>query len=223
LAQDQQVPSVAFTYNEPLVWFEYVLDTARLLHAAGKAVVLVTNGMINPEPLAELLPLVDAMNIDLKSMRPEFYSRYVGGDLEAVLETIRTARRDCHLELTNLVIPGRNDRDDDVDRLVDFVVTLGRGTPLHLSRYFPRYRASEPATPVASLTRAAQRAGQRLDYVYLGNVDSAPRHRDTLCPECGNVLVDRSGYVGRLVGISGTGCAQCGRTADLVLRMSGQP
>jgi pyruvate formate lyase activating enzyme len=223
LARKQHVPAVAFTYNEPLTWYEYIVDSARLLRSAGIAVVLVTNGMINRDPLAELLPLVDAMNIDLKSMRPEFYSRYVGGDLETVLGTIRAARQECHVELTNLVIPGRNDTDDDFVRLVDFVVTLGPNTPLHLSRYFPRHRESEPSTPAATLARAAQRAGENLEYVYLGNVDSAGRYRDTVCPECSNVLVDRSGYVGRLVGISHNACAQCGRTVDLVLPDCGQP
>lgn len=216
-ARERSIPSVAFTYSEPLVWFEYVVDAARLLRGAGVRVVLVTNGMANAEPFAELLPLVDAMNIDLKAMRPDFYRDYVRGDLASVLATIRAARSRCHVELTNLLIPGRNDSDDDVDRLVDFVCETGQSTPLHFSRYFPRFRATEPATPAESLLRAAERASLRLHYVYLGNLDCGSRFRDTTCPGCGNVLVDRAGYSGRVVGITAGACANCGRRADFLL------
>jgi len=220
-AREQSTPSVAFTYSEPLVWFEYVVDAARLLRAAGTRVVLVTNGMINAEPLAELLPLVDAMNIDLKAMRPEFYRDYVGGDLATVLATIRAARACCHVELTNLLIPGRNDSDDDIDRLVDFVAGLGQSTPLHFSRFFPRFRATEDATPADTLVRAAERASARLYYVYLGNIDCGVRWRDALCPQCGNRLVDRSAYAGRSVGIASGNCDSCGRSVDIVLDAGG--
>ena len=221
IALTQGSRAIAFTYSEPLVWFEYVVDAARLLRAAGTRVVLVTNGMINAEPLAELLPLVDAMNIDLKAMRPEFYRDYVGGDLATVLATIRAARACCHVELTNLLIPGRNDSDDDIDRLVVFVAGLGQSTPLHFSRFFPRFRATEDATPADTLVRAAERASARLYYVYLGNIDCGVRWRDALCPQCGNRLVDRSAYAGRSVGIASGNCDSCGRSVDIVLDAGG--
>ncbi len=222
LAVQRAVPAVAFTYNEPLVWFEYVVDAARLLRAAGLRVVLVTNGMVNEQPLTELLPVVDAMNIDVKSMQPGFYRDYVGGDLDAVLRTVRLAVRECHVELTNLLIPGRNTATDDVDRLLDFVAELDDTVPLHFSRYFPRYRAAEPATPTDVLLQAAERAARRVRFVYLGNAECGARFRDTVCPECGNLLVTRSGFSGRLVGMRDGVCARCGCRANIVLPRSGR-
>lgn len=207
---------IAYTYSEPLVWFEYLLDTARLMHAAGVGNILVTNGMINSEPLAELLPLIDAMNVDLKSVRSEFYSDYVKGDLATVMNTIRTARPVCHVELTTLIIPGRNDSDEELAELVRFVAGLGRNTVLHLSRYFPRHRAQEPATPVSRLLAAVARARQELNYVYVGNISAPSEYRDTFCPCCRTLLIDRSAYGGRIVNCSDGKCGNCGRPVDFV-------
>jgi pyruvate formate lyase activating enzyme len=218
LAKRHGVLSIAYTYNEPCIWFEYLVDVGRLMQQAGIRNVLVTNGMLNPEPLTELLPLVAAMNIDLKSMRPEFYRDYVKGDLETVLEAIRAAHTACHVELTNLLIPGRNDSEEEIRELVDFVAGLGRETVLHFSRYFPRHRATEPSTPAGTLARAASVAREKLDYVYLGNVASGTASdRDTFCPQCRNRLVERGGYAGRVVGIADGKCSECGRPADFVL------
>jgi pyruvate formate lyase activating enzyme len=217
LARRYGTPSVAFTYNEPTVWFEYLLDAGSLLRDAGVRNVLVTNGMLDPEPLCELLPLVDAMNIDLKSIRPGFYRDCVKGRLDTVLGFIRAAKRRCHIELTNLVIPGRNDSEEELRELVEFVAGLGPETVLHFSRYFPRHRATEPPTPVETLERAAAIAREKLHYVYLGNVGSGSDGRDTFCPNCRNLLVDRSRHAGRVLGVSEGRCGRCGRPADLVL------
>jgi len=217
LAKRHGTPSIAYTYNEPLIWFEYLMDAGKLMRGAGIRNVLVTNGMLNPEPLAELLPLVAAMNIDLKSIRPGFYRDYVQGDLDTVLNTIKTAVKACHVELTNLLIPGRNDSPEEIAELVEFVAGLGRETVLHFSRYFPRHRASEPSTSEETLSSAAAIAREKLDYVYLGNVATRPEDRDTFCPQCRNRLVERSGYAGRIVGIRDAKCANCGRSADFVL------
>ncbi len=217
LVQRAGVNLIAHTYTEPLVWFEYLLDAGRVMHAAGIKNVLVTNGMINPEPLQELLPLIDAMNIDLKSIKRDFYRDYIRGDLDAVLKTIRVARRSCHIELTTLLIPGMNDTEEEIEELTDFVAGLGRDTVLHFSRYFPRYREDRPATPIRTLVRAAEVAKRKLDYVYLGNAMVDEHYRDTFCPGCGNLLVERSGYQGRVVGIKDGNCQRCGRKAELVL------
>jgi pyruvate formate lyase activating enzyme len=206
---------VAFTYTEPMVWFEYLMDAGRMLKEHGQQVALVTNGMVNAEPLGELLPLVDAMNVDLKSIRPSFYRAYVRGHLDAVLNTVKRARQSCHLELTTLLIPGRNDSEEEIEELVDFVAGLGRSTVLHFSRYFPRHKAKEPPTPVAGLVTAAEIARRKLDYVYLGNV-VVDQYRDTLCPQCGSLLVERSGYTGVVRGISGGKCTNCGRPSEVV-------
>ncbi len=217
IVKDYGLGLIAYTYSEPLVWYEYLLDAGRLMQNAGIKNVLVTNGMISPKPLSELLPLIDAMNIDLKSIRKEFYRDYVKGDLSAVQETIRAARERCHIELTTLLIPGRNDADEEIEELTDFVASLGRNTVLHFSRFFPRHKAEEPMTPLATLERAAAIAKRKLYYVYLGNVQPGPKYRDTFCPECGTVLVERSGYRGRLVDVKDGRCARCGRKADLVI------
>jgi pyruvate formate lyase activating enzyme len=157
------------------------------------------------------------MNIDLKSIRPEFYRDYVQGDLGTVLSTIRTAAEACHVELTNLLIPGRNDSPAEIAELVDFVADLGRETVLHFSRYFPRHEETEPPTPAEKLVEAAAIARKKLDYVYLGNIATRPEDRDTFCPNCRNRLVERSSYAGRIVGIKEAKCANCGRTADFIL------
>ena len=141
---------VAFTYNEPLVNYEYIMDTAPLLHAAGLAVVLVTNGMICAEPLARLLPHVDAMNIDLKGWQGDFYRR-LGGDLMTVRETITHAvRAGVHVEVTTLIIPGMNDSPADMEEEARWLASLSPDLPLHISRYFPRHRMHTPSTPIAT-------------------------------------------------------------------------
>jgi len=208
---------ISYTYTEPLIWFEYVRDAGKLMHQAGIKNVLVTNGMVNLEPLNEILPVVDAMNIDLKSIKPEFYRNYVHGFLDAVLATIRRARAHCHIELTTLLIPGKNDSDEELEELTDFVAGLGENTVLHFSRYFPRYKVNEPMTPESTLMRAAEIAKRKLNYVYLGNVYLGPEFRDTFCPQCQTVLVERSGYQGRVVNVQAGRCASCGRKVDLVL------
>ncbi|MFH1578326.1 MAG: AmmeMemoRadiSam system radical SAM enzyme [Candidatus Omnitrophota bacterium] len=162
---------IAYTYNEPFVWYEFVLDTAILARKEGLKNVLVTNGYINPRPLDKIIPFIDAMNIDLKSMENEFYRKFCQGNLENVLATIKRASGACHVELTNLVIPGLNDKDENFIMLVDWVLNfLGPKIPMHFSRYFPCYRMDLPPTPPATLKRAEAIARKKLKYVYLGNL-----------------------------------------------------
>lgn len=193
VAQRHQSLGIAYTYSEPLIWYEYVLDTARLARAAGLKNVLVTNGFINEKPLRRLLPYIDAMNIDLKSIRDEFYRRYCSGRLEPVLKTIQIAQAACHIELTNLIIPGLNDSQEDLMGLIDWVAALNPGIPLHFSRYFPCYKLEAPPTPLATLDQARRQAQAKLKYVYLGNV-ADEESNCTFCPHCGQRLIRRRGY-----------------------------
>ena len=162
---------VAFTYNEPLLSYEYILDTAVLLHRAGLKVVLVSNGIINPEPFAALLPHIDAMNIDLKGFGEDWYRR-LGGSLTWVQMIIPMAYAACHLEVTTLVVPGENDSAEEMDRLASWLATsCSPQVPLHLSRFFPRYRMLHKVpTPLGTLQSLAEVARRHLQYVYLGNV-----------------------------------------------------
>jgi pyruvate formate lyase activating enzyme len=162
---------VAYTYNEPFIWYEFVLDTAKLARKNGLKNVLVTNGYVNREPLEEMLPFIDAMNIDVKSFDEDFYIKICKGRLKPVLETVKIASKKCHVELTNLIIPTLNDSDESIRNMVRWIFdNLGKRTPLHLSRYFPCYRMDFPLTPIETLKRAEKIAKEKLRYVYLGNI-----------------------------------------------------
>lgn len=160
---------LAFTYNEPLVGYEYVRDTARRVREAGMQNVLVTNGMAAIPVLEEILPYIDAMNIDLKGFRPEIY-RQLGGDLDTVKAFIERAAAGCHVELTSLIVPGMNDGEEDMRRQAEWIAGIDPDIPLHITRYFPRYRMRRPATDLDLLERLRQAAARELTRVRLGNV-----------------------------------------------------
>jgi pyruvate formate lyase activating enzyme len=162
---------IAYTYNEPFVWFEFVLETAKLAKKEGLKNVLVTNGFVSPEPLKEVLSFIDAANIDIKSIRDEFYQKTCSGRVGPVLETIKTMVQACHVELTNLIIPTQNDSEEDLTDLVDWIQRhCGDAVPLHFSRYFPCYQMTLPPTPVETLHLAESIAKKKLKHVYLGNI-----------------------------------------------------
>ena len=211
LMRREGVESVAYTYTEPLVAFEYVRDCARAVRAAGFANVLVSAGYVNPEPLAELVPFFDAANIDLKTMSEIGYRENCGAERDPVLATLRTlARTDVVLEVTNLVIPGFNDSDQDLQAWCKFVAgELGREVPVHFSRFFPCHRMTDrPPTPPETLRRAAEIArAEGLEYVYCGNFDE---NEDTVCPRCGALLVRRRGFDVIENAVRGGACPRCG-------------
>jgi pyruvate formate lyase activating enzyme len=207
---------LAYTYNEPLIGFEYLKDTAPLLRAKGYKIVLVTNGFLEAGPFEELLPLVDAMNIDLKAIDDSFYVDLCGGRVAPVTRNIARAAKSCHVEVTNLLVPGRNTDEDQVRRLVDFVASVDPALPLHFSRYFPNRDFTAPPTPAADLRRAYEIARERLKYVYLGNVAPGPES-NTACAVCGATLIERAGYRVRVVGLDGTRCRACGAESGIVV------
>lgn len=159
----------AYTYNEPLVGYEYVRDCSRLIHAAGLLNVLVTNGTICEAPLLDLLELTDAMNIDLKGFSQDYYD-WLEGDLETVKRTIALSVPRCHVEVTTLLVPGRNDSEEAVEAEARWLASLSPDIPLHLSRFFPRYHAQAfGPTPVETVHRLCEVARRHLRYVYSGN------------------------------------------------------
>ena len=208
---------VAYTYNEPFVWYEFVLDSARLCRALGFKNVLVTNGYVNPEPLKELMPFVDALNIDIKSLEQDFHDKLTGGRTEPVLETCKIAAETAHVEITHLVIPGYNDTAPQFEKLAAWIAeNLGEFTPTHLSAYSPRHKLDAPPTPLSTLQMAKKIFDARLKFVYLGNAPTT-EGADTHCVTCGNVLIERVGFHARLVGLEGTRCARCGGDSHIIL------
>jgi len=189
--------SIAFTYSEPTVFFEYMADTARLARSVGLATVVVSAGYINPTPLHELCGVVDAIKIDLKGFNEEFYRKITQGELQPVLRTLETiAQTGVHLEIVNLVVPTLNDNRDELRRLADWIVAhLGPDAPTHFSRFLPMYKLTNlPSTPVETLDAAREAALQAgIHYVYVGNVPGHPAN-STYCHCCGKVIIERVGY-----------------------------
>lgn len=166
---------VAFTYNEPLVGYEFVRDTARLVHEMGMVNVLVSNGTASIPVLEEILPYMDAMNIDLKGFTDRYYRDVLGGDRDMVMRFISRAVKSCHMELTTLIIPGENDTEEEMRTMCEWIASLegilpGREIPLHISRFFPRFHMTDRGpTPVKKIYRLAEVAAEQLKYVYTGN------------------------------------------------------
>lgn len=206
---------VAYTYNEPTVWYEFVRDTAAVVQENGYRNVLVTNGLIKRQPLAELLPFIQALNVDVKAFREEFYRRHCRGrGFKEVLRTVEQALPTCHVELTYLLIPGLNDAPAEIEDFVNWAASLSREIPVHFSRYFPQYRLNLPPTPLATLQRAFETAREKLDYVYVGNIRDAA-YSATSCPSCRQLLISRRGYYPQNVGLEGHTCKNCGHTIRL--------
>ena len=198
-ALEEALPQIAYTYSEPLVHAEYLLDCMALARKAGIANVLISNGCINSGAAGEILSRTDAANIDLKCFSEKTYSSILGGELKTVLDFITLAAgRGVHTELTTLVVPGLNDGEKELENCGEFIAGLcrdgeGLGTiPWHLSAYHPGYRWDAPATGGGALREAASRARKRLRYVYTGNI--AGETNDTLCSACGRPLIKRRDY-----------------------------
>jgi pyruvate formate lyase activating enzyme len=216
-ALDRRSVGIAYTYNEPTIWFEYVWDTGRLARQAGLKNVLVTNGYVNPAPLEKLLEVVDAMNIDIKGFTEGFYKKHAKGRLAPVLETARLAARRCHVETTTLLLPGENDSKEEITLLRDWIYdNLGPDSPTHVSAYFPRYKSQAPETPLESLIQARKILAERLRFVYVGNVVT-PGVGNTKCFKCGATAVRRSGYTIDAGGLKDGSCGACGQKLNFVV------
>ncbi len=209
---------IAYTYSEPMIWFEFVMDTAKIARKEGLFNVMVTNGFVNTQPLEELLQFVDAMNIDLKAFREQTYSKIQKGRLQEVKNTIGICHaRGCHIEITTLVVTGINDNMEELMEIADFISGIDRGIPWHVSRYHPSYRYDKPATDMELMMRACEEGRKKLDYVYCGNVSPQYGGNDTICPSCGTAIIRRSGYRVMPVLIENGACGKCG--ASIGIRM----
>ena len=203
---------IAFTYNEPLVWFEYMRDIAISAKSKGLKTVMVSNGYISYNVLDEICGLTDAFNIDLKAFNEKFYKELTGASIQPVLEALKQIRsRGSHLEITYLVIPGMNDEPSEFEDCSKWISeNLGKETVLHLSRYFPRYRMTGQSTPASTLERFHDIASQKLKYVYTGNINLEGKS-DTRCPECNTLITKRTAYHIENSNINDRGeCIRCG-------------
>lgn len=207
---------IAFTYNEPMIWYEYIYHTAKILKEISPhlSIVLVTNGYVEAAPLENLLPYVDAINVDLKSMQQKYYRKICGGDLEPVLRTIEMAQEKCHIEITTLLVNGLNDSEEETEKIADYISSLNNNIPIHLSRYFPSYKMTRPATNINLMKRASEIARKYLNYVYLGNLSGYDN--STYCHECSELLIRRSGYTVKLL-IEEAFCPKCNARVPIKL------
>jgi pyruvate formate lyase activating enzyme len=213
-AKEVGARSIAYTYVEPTIFYEYMVDICQLVKKAGLLNVCHSNGFINPEPLKNLCKMMDAANIDLKGFTDAFYRDVCDGELAPVLETLKTLKKErVHLEITNLVIPTQN---DDLSGLKEMCLwikkELGADTPIHFSRFYPLYKLrSLPPTPVSTLEKARNTAlSSGLEYVYIGNI---PGHEGehTFCPKCKRLLIQRIGYMVGENHLKGGKCKFCGK------------
>ncbi|MCM8785675.1 MAG: AmmeMemoRadiSam system radical SAM enzyme [Candidatus Omnitrophica bacterium] len=190
-------PSIAYTYSEPMNFYEYMFDIAKIAKSKGIKNIMHTAGFINPEPLENLCKYIDAANVDLKGFNNEFYRNICEGELEVILNTLKILKKNkIWIEITNLIIPGYNDKPEEIKNMCIWIKNnLGESTPLHFSRFYPRYLMLHiPSTPVETLEKAVKIAKEvGLKYVYIGNVENS-QYENTYCSGCGKILIKRRGF-----------------------------
>lgn len=212
MATDHGCQGIAWTYNEPTIWHEYTLEATRVVKKEGLYTVYVSNGYIEEEPLKQLAPSLDAMNIDVKAFHDEFYRTVCKAKLSPVLQTCERAKRlGIHLELTYLVIPGLNDTESEISEFCHWIAEkLGTDIPVHFSRFHPDYQMrNHQATPTNILLRCHSLAkNEGLQFVYLGNIPHGD-YDNTYCPTCKNLLIERYGFSAHITGMSHGKCSHC--------------
>ena len=214
---------IAFTYTEPLIWAEYVIDTEKAVRAKGLKNVLVTNGFIDKSALIDILSTTDAMNIDLKCFSDETFSKVHKGKLADVLNTIETAKSfGCHVELTTLIVSGINDSLSEMKQIISYIKSIDRSIPWHVSRYYPAWKYNAKPTETSLIKQILEETASQLDHVYCGNMASELRKNDTVCPSCGVLLVKRSGFFAQIMNElnkenEAAFCKKCGQKINLIL------
>jgi pyruvate formate lyase activating enzyme len=208
--------TIAYTYTEPTIFFEYAHDIGKLAHEKDIKNVFVTNGFMTEEAIVKISPCLDAANVDLKSFSDEFYKKYCGARLQPVLDSLKKMKEvGIWVEVTTLIIPTLNDSDEELQNIAQFVYSLGAETPWHISRFHPQYEMTNlPPTPVATLHKAAQFGKQAgLKYVYTGNVPG-DEMESTFCFHCGNILIERYGFYINKINLDKSTCPRCGTPLD---------
>lgn len=217
LCRKERVDSMAFTYNEPVIWYEYIMDIVN--EGPDLRYVLISNGLVCEEPLRDLCRIADAMNIDIKGFTDEFYMHICGAHLDDVLRSAEIVHHEgVHLELTYLVIPGYNDSEKEIESFASWVRDkLSPDTPVHFTRFHPDYEMMDvPITPVDTLLFCQETAMEcGLEFVYVGNVLTEDAS-DTYCPNCGALVIRRTGYLIELVSLNGDRCAQCRQRLNII-------
>ena len=211
--------SIAYTYTEPTIFFEFAYDCGLLAHTAGLKNVFVTNGYQTPETVEKMAGVVDAANVDLKAMTDEFYRDRCGARLAPVLEAINLMHgAGIFLEITTLLIPGENDGEEEIGRIAEFIASVSADIPWHISRFHPQYKQTGKAWTAADTIFGAVEIGRRagLRYIYPGNLPAGDLEH-TRCPSCGRTVMERHGFSSRNVGLEGTKCAACGEELNFVV------
>jgi pyruvate formate lyase activating enzyme len=207
---------IAYTYNEPIINIEFLIETAQQIHKNNLYNVLVTNGYINKQPLLDIIDLIDAANIDLKSFDNNFYQKYFDAELRFVLKTIETfVSNNKHIEITTLIIPGFNDDKKNILNIIDYLSSLSKDIPLHFSKYYPNYKFNTPPTDENTLYEAYNLATEKLNYVYIGNVLDE-KYNSTFCPKCKNKIISRIGYNTKILGLEKNKCSFCGNEIKII-------
>ncbi len=212
MALESGCESIAYTYNEPTVFYEYAIETMKLARKNGIKNVWVSNGYINEKPLKHLVKYLDGINVDLKFFNEENYRKVTRGSLKSVLRTIKfLGESSVWLELTNLIIPGYNDDESQIREMIDWISReLGKNTVIHFSRFFPMYKMQDSeVTPIQTLKKAHDIASEKLKFVYVGNI-GPNKYDNTYCPKCGALLIERIGFDVVQNNIVGGKCKFCG-------------
>jgi pyruvate formate lyase activating enzyme len=209
---ENKIPSIAFTYNEPTILFEYTYDTAKLAHAKGLKVVYVTNGYASSEAIEKISPYLDAINIDLKSFNSKFYQKVCGAKLEPVLDSIKLFhKKKVWVEITTLIVPNQNDSEKELTQIAEFIASVSKTIPWHISRFYPSYKMMDgQATPEATFERAyniGRKAGLR--FIYTGNINNE-KLESTFCPKCQKLLIKRFWNSCDIIQMKNGKCQNCG-------------
>ncbi|MGQ9603186.1 MAG: AmmeMemoRadiSam system radical SAM enzyme [bacterium] len=218
-ARQRGCQSISYTYTEPTVFFEFAIDTGEIAHGFGLKNVFVTNGYQTHEAIERMIGVIDAANVDLKSISDDFYRKRCGARLRPVLESIKAMHTGgIFIEITTLLIPGENDEQDEIKKLVEFIASVSTDIPWHVSRFHPDYKqVAKPPTPadkIFSAIEIGKRAG--LKYVYAGNLP-AGEYENTYCPKCGNLLIERHWFSSRKVGLKADRCGACNEKITIVV------